>query len=211
MKTSLLIAVTFALATAFGTTDANAVPKTKYGKFKNGVGNCIFSDSKLPIRKESTYKGIAKSFIAEKTPIVYVRCYHPESFKKLAKHGKLFNSIRDKKQFFKWYKMGGYGGEMLKNSYTRVTSKNENWDQSYYWFCKGKNCDLGKDMRKRLLFEYKLKAKRGKAKLPYKKKFCMQVLYSTADSYTSLVTKKLAIKNRPIAEGCFEYVLTKGE
>lgn len=214
MKKAICAVATLAFALTLNMSPAGATPKSKYGKFKNGVGNCIFSASPLPLDKESTYKGLATSFIAEKVSMVYARCYFPETVKQLGKHGKLFNSIRDRKDFNIWYKMGGYGGDMVRNVANKVSAKNEKWTQNYHWFCASKKCDLRKDMRKKVLFKYKglMKGSKKKTtKLPFKEKFCVQVSYDRADKYKSLVTKTLDIKSAPIAEGCFEYVLTKGE
>lgn len=213
MKTSLLTAMTFALVASFSATDADAAPKSKYAKFKNDVGNCIFSASPLPKGKEATYK-VATSFIAEQTPKVYARCYYVETLAKLGKHGKLFNSIRDQKKRFGWFKMGGYGGTMLRQAAYKITSKSMGWSEQYFYFCKASKCDSRADLRERMLLKYKglMKSyKKKSTKLPFKQQFCVQVTYQRADRYKSLVTKALDVKNAPIAEGCFEYVLTKGE
>ncbi|MBW2735043.1 MAG: hypothetical protein JRH20_21895 [Deltaproteobacteria bacterium] len=47
----------------------------RYAEFKNNSGNCIFSYSPLPYCKEEQFRGIEKSFVADKTKSLAGRCY----------------------------------------------------------------------------------------------------------------------------------------
>lgn len=83
----------------FGTTgDVPAQTKNKYKKVEQGIGNCIFASHELGKDKEATYTDVRTEFKAPEE--VHVRCYFPKKIKEYESKGKIFNSLKDTKN---WY------------------------------------------------------------------------------------------------------------
>ena len=150
--------------------------RSRYRRVKGNMGNCIFSNSPLPHRKESRYRNIRKSFRVKSRMVLYSRCYYPKKMRYFERKGRVFNSLRNRRKSESSFWFAGTRGTSTKIISHPYRARNRNWDQSYSILGRRRRCTYCKDFLR--------VAKRLWTK-PWKKprKFCVMKTIKIADRY----------------------------
>lgn len=96
----------------------------------DGIGNCVFSTSVLGFKQDSSYH-LTTKFTAPQE--VHARCYFPKMTKEYVSLGKIYNSLRDKKEKYASINVKGSHGlfEINQMKFT-YGPNNADWDQQRF-------------------------------------------------------------------------------
>ncbi|GEM_PF-1420267 len=184
------LAVLFSASTVLATL---VTPDSIYRKVDGfGVGNCVFSSTPMPFKKESEYD-VKKAFSSSDRP-AEIRCYFGRLVGEHTTKGSFYNSLRDENEYYNYLTIEEpNGGDTF---YSRLGAyhpdgKSINWDQMRMGLQPGGaiNCNFDDheatgtdgcmDIDKQVMA---LAAKKG-ASLPYTADVCISYYYKWTNEY----------------------------
>jgi len=195
----------------------------QYRVIENGVGNCIFANAPLQLGKEAQYKGVAQKF--KTGDLIEARCYFAKTLNEFSSLGRLRNSLREGKYYslLLVHSPKYRTNQTVKKIAPWIYDANKKtWNQGRHVFdpndryCDFKDShgspagcvDLDKSVRELASME--------KASLPYTGRVCLTTYIKIADNEThtvnwneNTVTSAAAVGTKVLAEGCFDYTVTK--
>ena len=163
-----------------------------------GIGNCVFSRSELGFQKDGSYQ-LTTKFTAPQA--VHARCYFPKMTKEYESLGKVYNSLRDKREKYASFNVkGSHGLFQIDSMKFTYDANNADWDQQRFDITGAAESDFMLYDRDATRFggvvknaastagglsldlgNYVKSMAESDGKYPYTAKFCMDVNISVAD------------------------------
>ena len=193
------LTTTFALTLLAGTGFATIKVASPHRKVDSqGIGNCVFSTSELGFQKDGSYK-LTTQFTAPQE--VHSRCYFPKMTKEYESLGKVYNSLRDKREKYASFNVkGSHGLFQIDSMKFTYDDDNADWDQQRFDITGTADSDFMLYDRDATRFggvvknaastagglsldlgNYVKAMAESDGKYPYTAKFCMDVNISVAD------------------------------
>lgn len=227
-----LLTLTLGLAAA---TASQAAPASKYRQVDaQGVGNCLFSAQPLPFQQEAGYQP-KTSFNAPEG--VHARCYFPKPLSDYRSMGAVYNSLRDKNEYYaafhlipndiSSFKIDGriFAPGPLSQGEQQAFEIDGSAHSDFGFYNDGDADKNGATVyikdAERYAFDIgrftKLESLHA-GKYPYTSKYCLDVYVLVADqiseeskyddfSKKTIVTRKPVLRTQYIARSCMDYTL----
>ncbi|MBF2054235.1 MAG: hypothetical protein IGS03_12360 [Candidatus Sericytochromatia bacterium] len=199
-----------------------------------GIGNCVFSDTELGFKQDSSYK-LKSSFTASET--VHVRCYFPQTLQEYKPLGKVLNELKENEQYWASLSVKGSNGYFTIDEMLFKVNKWES-DQQRFDITGDASGDFGYEISRESearrfgatvrnedagyyavnLANYVKAMADSAGKYPYSANFCVDVFVKVADDTKTVEkinerTKLREWVNEPIikqylmAKSCFDYTI----